>query len=145
MKCWKTEGAFLRPKDITRYSKWPNTQGKTILYSWPLLILIRLKASCRSIFKNIFPFRSFSSIQMISGRGKELGKVISFSRRSSSTSLSSPFFISTKNIGAPMSDLDFLINSLANISWCYLRFFLQKLWLGLVLDKGCYSDDISVN
>jgi len=72
IKCWKTVGAFLSPKGITRYSKCPNTQVNAVLYSWPFLIHIRLKAWRKSILENILPLRSLSNIKLISGMGKEL-------------------------------------------------------------------------
>ena len=39
----------------------------------------------------------------------------------------------------------FLAIILKRHSWCYLRLFLQKLCLGIILLKGCYFDVISAN
>jgi hypothetical protein len=81
MKRWKSAGAFVRPKAMTRDSKRPYRVRNAVFHSSPSAMRIRLYAPRTSNLVNYLAFDSLIKVSRIRGRGYLFFTVISLMPR----------------------------------------------------------------
>lgn len=74
-RAWNIAGEFVRPKGITRYSKWPKGEFKAVFHSSPSLMQIRWQALC---WKRQWLYAGTQKAESMRGSGHLFFIVMSF-------------------------------------------------------------------